>query len=102
VQAGRERGRSLTRGFPDSRRALFEYDTVILANVPADALTRDQLGLLAEYVGERGGGLLVLGARSLEAGALAGTLLEELLPVDVSARPRTSRVRGSTCAQARA
>jgi uncharacterized membrane protein len=86
VQADPARGRELTAGFPASRQALFAYDALILANLETDALTGDQLTAIADYVGERGGGLLVLGSRSLQAAAVSGTVLEELLPLEVSDR----------------
>jgi hypothetical protein len=41
---------------------------------------------VADYVGDRGGGLLVLGSRSLQAAAVSGTVLEELLPLEISDR----------------
>jgi uncharacterized membrane protein len=86
VQAPESRARALTSGFPASRQSLFFYDALVLANVDTDRLSRDQLALVAEYVSERGGGLLVLGSRSLEPAAVTGTALEELLPVEVSDR----------------
>lgn len=97
VQADASRGRVLTNGFPSSRQALFAYDGVVLANLEADAMTTDQLSLLAEFVGERGGGLLVLGSRALQASALEGTVLEELLPVEISDR-RSSDASRATAA----
>jgi uncharacterized membrane protein len=86
VQAAKTRGPLLTTGFPETRHGLFAYDVVVLANMAPDVLTQDQLAQIGEYVGERGGGLLVLGARSFQPEAVAGTLLEELLPVEVSHR----------------
>jgi hypothetical protein len=44
------------------------------------------LTLAAEFVSVRGGGLLVVGSRSFMPRGLAGTALEEVLPVDVSDR----------------
>lgn len=91
VQAAESRGAALRSGFPNSRQNLFAYDAVVLANVETDALTRDQLAVLSEFVAERGGGLIVLGGRSLDPAAVAGTVLEELLPLEISDR-RTSGV----------
>ena len=45
--------------------------------------------MTAEFVAVRGGGLLVLGGRSFERAGLAGTPLEEVLPVDVTDRRAT-------------
>jgi hypothetical protein len=80
VQAGGDRARSLTAGFPAGREALFAYDGVVFANYGIDALTRDQVDMLIEFVAERGGGLLLLGARSFDARSLAGSPMEALLP----------------------
>jgi hypothetical protein len=97
VQAAAARTGALTTGFPNARDALFAYDAVVLANIGADSLTRDQLTLIADFVAERGGGLLVLGAQSFRQGGLIGTALEEVLPVELSDRQggliRASQVR---------
>lgn len=93
VQASTKRANGLSKGFPGTRQELFAYDAVVLANVDVDALTAEQLQSLADFVGERGGGLLVLGARTLEAEGLSGTMLEELLPVAVSDRQAPDALR---------
>ena len=86
VQARRGRESTLTSGFPDSREALYTYDAVMVANVEGDFLARAQLAQLAEFVSERGGGLLVFGARSLSERGLIGTALEEALPLELNER----------------
>ena len=91
VQAGGGRAAALTSGFPSSREALFEYDALVVTNLEGDFFTRAQLALAADFVGERGGGLLVLGGRSFEGRGLAGTPLEEVLPLEVNDR-RAGRV----------
>jgi uncharacterized membrane protein len=89
VQAGESRAAALSGGYPVTREALFQYDAIIFGNVEADFFTRDQLDLTARFVAERGGGLLVLGARSFERQGLTGTPLEEVLPVDLTDRRAT-------------
>jgi uncharacterized membrane protein len=86
VQASPARSRALATGYPVTREGLFAYDAVVLANVEADLLTREQLGLTIDFVAERGGGLLMLGARSLSPAGLMKTTLEELMPVEFSDR----------------
>jgi uncharacterized membrane protein len=86
VQASAERGPLLATGFPKDRAALYGYDALVLANLEPESLAASQLQQLAAFVGERGGGLLVLGAKSLVPQGLAGTALEEVLPVTMSAR----------------
>jgi uncharacterized membrane protein len=86
VQAPAERAAALTRGFPARREDLFAYDGLVIANVEGDFFTRAQLGMAADFVAGRGGGLLVVGARSFVAGGLTGTPLENVLPVELDAR----------------
>jgi uncharacterized membrane protein len=86
VQAASARTAALSTGFPASREALYAYDAVVLANANLDALSRDALEQLADFVGERGGGLLVLGARALSPQGLAQSTLERVLPVDLTDR----------------
>lgn len=86
VQAAQGRVAALTGGYPSTRAELFVYDAVIFGNIEADFFTRDQLALTAAFVAERGGGLLVLGARSFDRQGLSGTPLEEVLPVDLTDR----------------
>ena len=72
----------LAGGFPDTREELYEYDGLILGSVEASFFTHDQLQMMADFVGQRGGGLLVLGGRrSLGEGGYAGTPLADALPI---------------------
>ncbi len=86
VQAAASRAARLLAGYPTSREALFEYDALVFANVGAEVFTREQLALTADFVGERGGGLLVLGARSFEHQSWLRTPVENLLPVELADR----------------
>lgn len=86
VQAGAGRAAGLTSGFAARREQLFAYDAIVIANVEGDFFTRAQLQMTADFVGERGGGLLVMGGRSFAQRGLAGTALEEVLPVELSDR----------------
>lgn len=86
VQAAQGRVAALADGYPSTRAELFVYDAIIFGNIEADFFARDQLALTAAFVAERGGGLLVLGARSFERQGLSGTPLEEVLPIDLTDR----------------
>jgi uncharacterized membrane protein len=78
----------LVAGFPKTRDELFAYKGVILGSMEASYFTGDQLRMLADFVSERGGGLLALGGRrALGEGGFAGTPVAEVLPVDLGGGP---------------
>lgn len=86
------RGASLTSGFPATREALFGYDAVVFANVDGHQLSRTGLDAMSAFVAERGGGLLVLGARSFAGQGLRETSLAEVLPLELGASRLTGGV----------
>jgi uncharacterized membrane protein len=86
VQAGAGRSAALTTGLPARREQLYAYDALVIANIEGDFFTRAQLSMAADFVAERGGGLLVLGGRSFAQRGLSGTPLEETLPVELNDR----------------
>ena len=86
IQAAQSRSDSLASGYPATREALFRYDALVLANVEGHQFSRSQLEATRSFVSERGGGLLVLGARSFLRQGLAGTTLEDVLPLDFNER----------------
>jgi len=86
IQAGGGRGAALTTGFPTTRESLFGYDTVIIGNLEGEFFGRAQMELLADFVSVRGGGLLLLGARTFLQRGIAGSALEEALPVELTDR----------------
>jgi uncharacterized membrane protein len=88
IQASAARTASLVTGFPVETKDLFAYDAIVLANVEGASLTSAQLESTREFVGRRGGGLLVLGAQSFTRRGLIDTPLEELLPLDAADRGR--------------
>ncbi len=50
--------------FPSTRDKLFQFDLIVLGDVPADTLSREQRGWLGDFVELSGGGLIVVpGAR---------------------------------------
>lgn len=72
----------LSEGFPTTREELYRYSGLILGSVEASFFTHDQLQMMADFVGQRGGGLLVLGGpRAFAEGGYAGTPLADALPV---------------------
>ena len=75
-------GDELAGGFPRRREELFKYRALILGSVEASFFSHDQLQMIADFVSDRGGALLMLGGRNAYAeGGWAGTPAEEVLPV---------------------
>lgn len=72
--------------FPSNIVELQNYDAVILANIPrgASGLSEDQQKMLATYVHDMGGGLVMIGGeQSFGAGGWGGSKLEEVLPLNM-------------------
>jgi uncharacterized membrane protein len=84
VQAPSSRAQALVGGYPSTRDALFAYDVVVLANVEPDLLTAGQMALTRAFVNERGGGVLLLGAREFQRAGLRDTPLEDVLPLELA------------------
>lgn len=81
---GIESPEELASGFPASRDALFAYALVLVGNLPATHFTQEQLRWLADFVGERGGALLLLHGRApLPELGYDVTPLAPVLPVRV-------------------
>jgi uncharacterized membrane protein len=89
VQAAASRAAALSGGYPVTRGALFAYDAIVFGNIEADFFTREQLAMTADFVAQRGGGLLVLGARSFASGGIQRTVLHDALPLDLADRGGT-------------
>ena len=98
VQAGAGRTSALTSGFPARREDLYAYDALVIANVEGDFFTRAQLAMAADFVAERGGGLLVMGGRSFAQRGLIGTPLEIALPVELNDRRGVGGVAATSLA----
>jgi uncharacterized membrane protein len=86
IQAASSRGAALVAGYPTRVEDLFAYDAIAFANMEGAALTTAQLEATRDFVGRRGGGLLVLGAQSFLRRGLRDTPLEELVPLDLGER----------------
>ena len=69
-------------GAPTALADLQNYDLVILDNVPATSLSREQMALFATYVRDFGGGFLMTGGdQAFGLGGYYRTPVEEILPV---------------------
>jgi hypothetical protein len=74
----------LLRGrFPVSRDQLFAYDIVIFGDVNLQYLSPSILENLSDFVGEAGGGLMMVAGSRFNPVSYAGTPLETLLPIDL-------------------
>ena len=73
-------------GFPTNAVQLQSYDAIVLANVPRGegGLTVEQDKMLASYVHDMGGGLIMIGGdNAFGAGGWQGSETEKILPVDM-------------------
>ena len=93
---GVESGAELTDGLPKQAAELFEYDALIIGSYDASSLSTQQHQLLREFVDTRGGGVLLLAARSgLSAGGWNDTALAQALPTHLPAKQAQSFVQRS-------
>jgi hypothetical protein len=78
-------GGPFERDFPN-KKDLAQYDVVLLGDVPADKLTKQNREALAEFVSKNRGGLVVLAGRQHMPAAYAGSAeFTSLLPVEFQA-----------------
>ncbi|NJM06172.1 VWA domain-containing protein [Candidatus Gracilibacteria bacterium] len=77
---------------PSRLSDLDRYDGIVLVDVPANALSLDQMTSVREFVRSEGRGLVAIGGRnSFGLGSYKGTPLEEALPVEMDPPPRPER-----------
>lgn len=82
LRQGIESASTLGKGFPNDKAELFHYKAIILGSIEASFFTFDQLRMISDFVGQRGGGFLMLGGKnSFGQGGYINTPIEELLPV---------------------
>src|SRR6202034_612334 len=81
--------KSAIADFPVSRQDLFEYDVVILGDVDPSSpkLGEARLRDLADFVRERGGGLLMVAGPLYSPHAYKKTALASVLPIDIGSPP---------------
>ncbi|MFN5731905.1 MAG: VWA domain-containing protein [Planctomyces sp.] len=69
-------------GLPESLEALQNFELLVLSNVPATKISRQQMTVIQTWVRDFGGGFLMLGGdQSFGLGGYYQTPIDELLPV---------------------
>lgn len=79
---GIEEETTLASGFPSIREELFQYQAIIFGSVESSFFSYGQMDLVRDFVGQRGGGFLMLGgSKSFQSGKYRNTPIEDVLPV---------------------
>jgi uncharacterized membrane protein len=74
----------LKDGFPTDEATLFKYDALMIGSFEAAALSAEQQDMIREFVGRRGGTLLMMGGRrGLADGGWGATSVAEVLPAQL-------------------
>jgi uncharacterized membrane protein len=82
--------------FPETLTSLMDCDAVILADLDSSGLTFQQQEMLARYVAEMGGGLVMVGGPdSFGAGGWIGSPLADVLPVDLDPPQKKQMPKGA-------
>jgi uncharacterized membrane protein len=78
-----EGDKPITR-FPESIEELLAYDVLLLGDVDPRQFTDGQLQLISDFVARRGGGFGMVAGPRFSPSAYRNTVIEQLLPVDIS------------------
>jgi hypothetical protein len=79
-----EQDRSALPTFPAAKDELFAYDVVIVGDADPGFLSHSQMENLAEFVTDKGGGILFIAGEAFNPLAYRGTPLETILPIELS------------------
>jgi hypothetical protein len=71
--------------FPADRKTLFDFDLIIIGDVPKETFAQGQLDLLSEFVNNFGGAALFIAGRRYDPAAYADTVVAKMLPVEFNA-----------------
>lgn len=75
------------KAFPNDEKTLFDYDIIVLGDVPRSYFSSAQLDNLRRFVEDRGASLLVIAGEQHMPHEYSGTPLEAVLPAVISASP---------------
>ncbi len=85
-------GERYLRQFPRNKKELGKYDVVVLGDADVRDLAERNLNDLADFVRARGGGLVVIPGRRFGLFGYRGTVMEDILPVEIPAKSRDTGV----------
>lgn len=68
--------------FPADREQLFTYDLIVLGDIAFDLFRREDLELLRDFVGQRGGGLVLIDSERGQLSSREAGPLDPALPAD--------------------
>ena len=75
------------KGFPTTKRALYEYDVIISSDIDIEKFAEPQLAWMVDFVAEHGGGLCMVGGwTAFGSGGYDESVMDKLLPVDMEGR----------------
>ena len=86
VESGGE-GNIPVKAFPATEKELFDYDIIVLGDVPRSYFTEVQLQAIRRFVEDRGASLLVIAGEQHMPHEYAGTPLEACLPTQITSSP---------------
>ena len=79
------------REFPSDIKKLFDYDILVLGDVPRSNFSDTQLDNMRRFVEDRGGSMLIIAGEEHMPHEYAGTPLEAVMPVVISPTPEPLR-----------
>ncbi len=84
------------RRFPETQSELDQYDVLILGDVDPDYFSQRQMKLITHFVGDHGGGFLMISGPEYSPRAYRGTPIAKLLPIIIGnpANPAMAPVEG--------
>lgn len=84
------KGVKFLRQMPADAKGMKEIDCIVLGDISPDFFTAEELKRLETWVRVDGGGLIVVAGHRSMPNAWAGTVLDQLLPVEPEAQPPQS------------
>jgi uncharacterized membrane protein len=74
------------REFPADEESLYDFDLIILGDLPPETFTREEMDRLVSFVRDRSGTIIFLAGPNFLPGSWQNTPLEDLLPAQPSRR----------------